>query len=89
MFGQVFGDDVPDFADGHAGALWGTGARDQRRHGSRGERDQACQQRATDFERIFSGNVIAVLYIVSSLRELQWLLRQTKNWSGKRFFQIE
>src|SRR6516165_10738022 len=36
---------------------------------------------ATDFERIFSGNVIAVLYIVSSLRGLQWLLRQTKYWN--------
>src|SRR6516165_6057818 len=36
---------------------------------------------ATDFERIFSGNVIAVLYIVSSLRRLQWLLRQTKYWN--------
>src|SRR6516162_8962916 len=37
---------------------------------------------ATDFERIFFGNVVAVvLYIVSSLRKLQWLLRQTKDWS--------
>src|SRR6516225_11308008 len=44
---------------------------------------------ATDFERIFSGKVLAVMYIVSSLRKLQWLLRQTKNWSRKHFFQIE
>src|SRR6516225_5836968 len=42
---------------------------------------------ATDFERIFSGNVIAVLYIVSFLRRLHWLLRQTKNWSRRRFCQ--
>ena len=38
----------------------------------------------TDSERIFSGNVIAVLYILSSLRGLQWLLRQTTNWNGSR-----
>src|SRR6516164_10607526 len=37
---------------------------------------------ATNFARIFSGNATAVLYIVSSLRKLQWLLRQTKT-SGR------
>src|SRR5215471_21298119 len=44
---------------------------------------------ATDFERIFSGKVLAVLYIVSSWRKLQWLLRQTKNWSRKPFCKLE
>jgi hypothetical protein len=29
------------------------------------------------------------LYIVSSFGRLQWLLRQTKNWSRNQFCQIE
>src|SRR6516164_5891328 len=53
------------------------------------DRAVSASRAAIAVERIFCGNVIAVLYIVSSLRRLQWLLRQTKNWSGKRFFQIE
>ena len=85
MFGQVFGNEVPDFAGGYACAMCGTGARGQRRHGYCGE----CQQGGNGCRADLLWQRIAVLYIVSSLRRLQWLLRQTKNWRGKRFFQIE
>ena len=89
MVGQIFFDDVPDFVVGYAGAMCGTGARGQRVMARAVSATRPASRATTDFERIFPGNVIAVLYIVSSLRKLQWLLRRTKNWSGKHFFQIE
>src|SRR5271169_1828221 len=41
---------------------------------------------ATDFERIFSGNVLAVLYIVSSLRNCSGCCDKAKNGWRKHFF---